>query len=92
MELLKPIVLITGASSGIGLAIAQELHKNGFYVMLVARNAVKLQSIKEKLKDNIEVYPLNLMDTEALQDFLTLLQADNFPIYLLFAYTMLADA
>ncbi|MCI5968202.1 SDR family NAD(P)-dependent oxidoreductase [Helicobacter sp.] len=77
MESLKPRALITGASSGIGLAIAQELHKEGYCVMLVARNATKLQSIKEKLKENVEIYPLDLMDTNALQDFLAFLQTHH---------------
>lgn len=78
MESLKPRALITGASSGIGLAIAQELHKNGFCVMLLARNATKLQSLKEQFKDNVEIYPLDLMEVNALNGFLDFLKTDGF--------------
>lgn len=37
----KRIVLITGASSGIGLASCRIFHKNGWYVIGVARRSVK---------------------------------------------------
>ncbi|MGA9174487.1 MAG: SDR family oxidoreductase [Thermoactinomyces sp.] len=47
----KRFVLITGASSGIGEAIAQQLVKQGDYPILVARNKDKLRDLKQKLKD-----------------------------------------
>ncbi|MBT28013.1 MAG: oxidoreductase [Thalassobius sp.] len=44
------VVAITGASSGIGKAIATELAKNGVKVVLGARRIEKLKEIAEKIK------------------------------------------
>lgn len=44
------VVAITGASSGMGKAIALELAKNGAKVVLGARRAEKLQQIVEEIK------------------------------------------
>ncbi len=44
-------VVITGASSGIGRALAQELHRRGASVLLVGRNAQALASVALELGD-----------------------------------------
>ena len=44
-------VLITGASSGIGAAIASEYAKYGAHLVLVARRKEKLQQVASELKD-----------------------------------------
>lgn len=46
----KENVLITGASSGIGEEFARKFAKNGFNVILVARNEEKLQALKMELE------------------------------------------
>lgn len=55
---MKNAVLITGASSGLGLEFAELFAKDGHNLVLVARNEGKLYSLKNKLetKYNIEVY------------------------------------
>ncbi len=53
--------LITGASSGIGKDIAEELDKLGYDLVLVARDEEKLANVKKSLKGkNIEIVTLDL--------------------------------
>ena len=42
-------VVITGASSGVGLATAREFAKQGYNVALAARNSAKLKQIEDEL-------------------------------------------
>ncbi len=59
-------VLITGASSGIGRDLAREFAKNKYDLVIVARNAQKLNELKEELEKTyninvkIEIADLNL--------------------------------
>lgn len=46
------IILITGASRGIGKAIALELSKNNNYIALLARDGKKLQELKIQIESN----------------------------------------
>lgn len=46
------IVIITGASSGIGLACAKEFSKRGAKLVLAARNTEKLDTIKKEIEKN----------------------------------------
>jgi len=45
----KPYVLITGASDGIGKAIALELYNKGFNLLLHARNEGKIKKVVEEI-------------------------------------------
>src|SRR5437588_8838443 len=61
------VVLITGASSGIGKAASIEIGKAGGTVLLVARTQEKLELIKreiEVLGGEAHVHPCNLSDTD----------------------------
>ena len=48
-------VLITGASSGIGKAIAIEFAKEGYDLVLVARNKIKLNEVKNEIGDKVKI-------------------------------------
>ncbi|MBC9796412.1 SDR family oxidoreductase [Sinomicrobium weinanense] len=50
-EIKNKVVLITGASSGIGRSIALELAKNGIKVVLGARRIEQLENIVEEIKN-----------------------------------------
>ena len=52
MEIRDKVVAITGASSGMGKAIAIALAKNGAKVVLGARRKEKLQQLVEEIKNN----------------------------------------
>ncbi|HYQ56178.1 MAG TPA: SDR family oxidoreductase [Draconibacterium sp.] len=51
------VVVITGASSGIGKALAEKYAAEGFNLVLAARRIERLEALKEKLS-NVEVLPV----------------------------------
>ena len=55
--------LITGASSGIGKEMAIYLSSLGYDLILVSRDSKKLESLKSKLKTNVEIYSYDLSVT-----------------------------
>ncbi len=57
--------LVTGASGGIGSAVARLLAARGAQVLLTGRNIEKLNSLKEELGEQARVYPCDLSDVEA---------------------------
>jgi short-subunit dehydrogenase len=57
--------VVTGASSGIGKAIACELHKRGHQVVLVARSADKLSELATDLGERAHVLTADLADRTA---------------------------
>lgn len=63
MSFKNKIVWITGASSGIGEALAKELSSQGAKIIISARRREKLYELKQKLKSNpldVHVLPLDL--------------------------------
>ncbi len=59
--------LVTGASGGIGGAIAEALHKQGATVGLCGRNADKLKLLAEKLGGRVHVFAKDLAVPEATE-------------------------
>lgn len=72
IDLNNKIVWITGASSGIGEALAKELAKKGAKLILSSRKVGELERVKQELQgENIKdtrVLPLDLAITESLQE------------------------
>jgi 3-oxoacyl-[acyl-carrier protein] reductase len=79
-------VLVTGASRGIGLAIARKLAASGYAVTAVARrNGPELEAAIEACKQagigSLAFAALDLSDIEAIPDFVRGLRRRSGPIY-----------
>jgi 3-oxoacyl-[acyl-carrier protein] reductase len=59
--------LITGASGGIGGAIASRLHAQGATVVLSGTRAEALESLKSELSRRAHIAPCNLADTASVE-------------------------
>jgi short-subunit dehydrogenase len=83
----RKTALITGGSGGIGLELAKVLARNGFDVVLVARNRDTLEAAAGQLegKFNItaHVFAADLRRREAPQSIFDFLQNENIPIEIL---------
>ncbi len=66
----SPVIWITGASSGIGAASAQKFSKEGYRVILSARNEKELQKVKSACAhpENCQVLVLDLVDQESFEE------------------------
>ncbi len=65
----KSIAVVTGASRGIGAAIAQSLIEVGYYVIASATSEKGVEAIKEKVGVNGTAHVLNLADKESCLGF-----------------------
>lgn len=77
---MKRNVLITGASSGIGKAIAYEFAKNGDNLILCARRLEKLEEIKKDLTEryniNINIYKLDVTNYDEVNEITNKILSD----------------
>ena len=62
----RPVVWITGASSGIGLAIATRLAGSGWPVAMSARNAETLEAARASITGTTFAVPADVTDAETL--------------------------
>lgn len=84
MSLPKPnkesTVVITGASSGIGVELAKGLASRGFPLMLVARRRERLDELADQVtqeyKVGVEVLPLDLSDSQSRAQLADRLRSD----------------
>jgi 3-oxoacyl-[acyl-carrier protein] reductase len=66
-DLTGKTALVTGASGGIGSAIARQLHGQGANVVLSGTRAEVLESLKNELGDRTHTAPCNLADTGSVE-------------------------
>jgi short-subunit dehydrogenase len=65
------VVVITGASAGVGRAAAREFGRNGARVGLIARNRERLEAAKREIEQSggqALVLPLDVADAKAVED------------------------
>lgn len=75
--------LVTGASSGIGASFARLLAERGVEVVLVARDAARLESLARTLPTTAEVVTADLIRPEDRGRVVARLQAETAPVDLL---------
>lgn len=61
------VAVITGANRGIGLEVSRQLSKDGYHVILTARDVEAGQAVAKRL--GLEFRPLDVTDPEAVKSF-----------------------
>jgi uncharacterized protein len=77
MKLLGRTVLITGASSGIGEAVARAAYTRGATVLLVARGEIKLKALSDELGIRAHAYPCDVGDPDSVAALAEALRNDG---------------
>jgi NADP-dependent 3-hydroxy acid dehydrogenase YdfG len=65
------VVVITGASAGVGRATAREFGRHGASVGLISRNKERLEAAKEEIEEfggRALVLPLDVSDANAVEN------------------------
>lgn len=74
------IAWITGASSGIGKALAERLLRDGYRVAVSARSADALAELASSHTGKIGVYPLDVTDPAAVKQVFAAVESDMGPV------------
>jgi 3-hydroxy acid dehydrogenase / malonic semialdehyde reductase len=75
-------VVITGASAGIGEAIARRFDREGYHLILLARRQEKLEALKKQLSCKVDIFALDVKEKPAVLDTLSRIE-DQGPIDIL---------
>lgn len=70
MDLLNKVVVITGASAGVGRATVREFAKNGANIALIARGKDGLEEAKREVESSggkAVIFPIDVSDAEAVE-------------------------
>lgn len=86
MKLMNKFAVVTGASTGIGRAIAVEFAKEGAFVALVARRKARLNETKnmvEKTGGKAEVFTADLSSIESINNLIKKIKSKTNPVDIL---------
>ena len=75
-------IIVTGASSGLGLILTQQLALRGATVLMAVRNLAKGKHVRQELLSahpdgRLEVWPLDLLDLASVQSFAAAIRKDG---------------
>ena len=79
-------IVITGATSGVGLKAAEELLYLGANLILAVRNQEKAEEIKKNLEEEykdstIDIYPLELASLDSIKKFAARIKRNKVDVY-----------
>ena len=81
MTLENKIAVVTGGSSGIGLAIVQDLVKEGYHVSFTGRNKEKLDSVRKELEKGhpgkINAYQVDINDIVQIKEMVEDIESNH---------------
>lgn len=84
MSSIEKWVIITGASSGIGKALAFEFAKGGFHVFLTARKETALKAVADECRDKFnvktEIFPADLSDSNSIDSLIERISGQRFEV------------
>lgn len=81
---MKEFIIITGASSGIGLEMAKQLAEKNYNLLLIARNEEKLlllqKELQEMYKVDVDYLLFDLTEQQSAQDLYNLVKEQNYMV------------
>lgn len=80
---LNPLIVITGASSGIGAATARRFSQAGFRLALIARRLDRLKQLQNELQSNALIFKLDVCNAKAVADTFRKIEQEHGPIEVL---------
>ena len=80
---MKPIIVITGASAGIGAAIARRFGKEGYQVVALARRLEKLKELQQEIGSHCAIYELDVTSADEVKHVFSRIEEEVGPIAVL---------
>ena len=76
----KSLIAITGASAGIGTAIARRFAKEGFPVVLLARRLERLEALQKELGKSAFAFEMDVADAKSVEKNVQRIEQEAGPI------------